>query len=291
VPDHLPDALKVLVAQFPAGVLQFEIGIQSFNTEVQHRIARRQDNRKTEDNLRWLLAHSTAHLHTDLIFGLPGETWDSFAEGFDRLHALGPHEIQLGLLKRLPGTPLAQRSRPGAVAEDGMVYDHEPPFAVLQTGAVSAVQVQAFVRLARFWDLLVNSGRFGQGGRLLLQGASAFAAWAAFAQWLWQRTGSTHRLTPELLLDAVFEYLTAERALNADAVRAALLADYLASGARSNPTALAGLLPRREKARVPKQGRGQRQTRHQKVGLRPDVSGAVPVQPTALPPLKTLTKA
>jgi hypothetical protein len=94
-----------------------------------------------------------------------------------------------------------------------------------------------------------------------------------------------------LLLNAVFEYLTAERALNADAVRAALLADYLASGARSNPTALAGLLPRREKARVPKQGRGQRQTRHQKVGLRPDVSGAVPVQPTALPPLKTLTKA
>ena len=268
VPDHLPDALKAMVAQFPAGVLQFEIGIQSFNTAVQSRIARRQDNQKTADNIRWLLAHSRAHLHTDLIFGLPGETWDSFAEGFDRLHRLGPHEIQLGVLKRLRGTPLAQRSRPGTVAEDGMVYAAEPPYTVLQTGALSAEQVQAFVRLARYWDLLVNSGRFAQGSALLLQGPSAFAAWAAFAQWLWQRTASTHRLTPEALLDALFDYLTVHRALPADGVRAALLADYLASGARSNPRALQGLLPRREKTAVrqqapaPHSALAQRQARH-----------------------------
>jgi radical SAM superfamily enzyme YgiQ (UPF0313 family) len=269
VPDHLPDALKAMVAQFPAGVLQFEIGIQSFNTAVQSRIARRQDNQKTVDNIRWLLAHSRAHLHTDLIFGLPGETWDSFAEGFDRLHGLGPHEIQLGLLKRLRGTPLAQRSRPGTVAEDGMVYAAEPPYTVLQTGALSAEQVQAFARLARYWDLLVNSGRFGQGSGLLLQGPSAFSAWAAFAQWLWQRTASTHRLTPEALLDALFDYLTQARGLDPDAVRAALLADYLASGARSNPQALQGLLPRREKTALhqkvaaPHSALAQRQARHQ----------------------------
>ena len=26
------------------------------------------------ENLRWLVAHSQAHVHADLIFGLPGET-------------------------------------------------------------------------------------------------------------------------------------------------------------------------------------------------------------------------
>ena len=263
VPDQLPDALKILVAQFPAGVLQFEIGIQSFNPQVQARIARRQDNQKTADNIGWLLAHTTAHLHTDLIFGLPGESRDSFAAGFDRLYALGPHEIQLGLLKRLRGTPLARRSLPGAVAEDGMAYADQPPYTVLQTGAVSAEQVQAFARMARYWDLLVNSGRFGQSSRLLLQGSSAFAAWAAFSQWLWQRSASTHAFTPEALLDAVFAYLTQEHALPADTVRSALLADYLASGARSNPQALQGLLPRREKTGLHKTSLAQRQSRHQ----------------------------
>lgn len=269
VPDHLPDALKTLVAQFPPGVLQFEIGIQSFNPAVQARIARRQDNAKTEANIRWLLAHSAAHLHTDLIFGLPGESWPSFAAGFDRLYALGPHEIQLGLLKRLRGTPLARRTvavagaDASAQAQDGMVYAAQPPYTVLQTADVDAAAVQRFARLARYWDLLVNSGRFAQGSRLLLQADSAFAAWSDFSDWLWQRTASTHRLTPEALLDALFDYLTQERMLPADTVRRALLADYLASGARSNPQALQGLLPRREKAQAQRSGGAQRQVRHQ----------------------------
>ena len=102
VPDSLHDRLKELIAQFPAGSLQFEVGIQSFNPEVQQRISRKQDNQKTADNLRWLVTQSQAHVHADLIFGLPGETLESFAEGFDRLHALAPHEIQFGILKSCP---------------------------------------------------------------------------------------------------------------------------------------------------------------------------------------------
>ena len=288
VPDHLPDALKAMVAQFPTGVLQFEIGIQTFNPAVQSRIARRQDNAKTGDNIRWLLEHTSAHLHTDLIFGLPGESWESFAEGFDRLYALGSHEIQLGVLKRLRGTPLAQRSLPGAVAEDGMLYAAEPPYTVLQTGAVTAEQVQSFTRMARYWDLLVNSGRFGQSSRLLLQGESAFAEWAAFSQWLWQRSASTHQLTPEMLVDAVFDYLTVQRLLPAETARSALLADYLASGARSNPLALQGLLPRREKSQQQKpatqhKSAAQRQSRHQVA----QIAAPVPPAITAVDELKT----
>src|SRR2546427_6775271 len=43
--------------------------------------------------------------------GLPGETLDSFAAGFDRLVGLGPQEIQVGLLKRLRGTPIVRHDR------------------------------------------------------------------------------------------------------------------------------------------------------------------------------------
>jgi radical SAM superfamily enzyme YgiQ (UPF0313 family) len=263
VPDHLPDRLKASITQFPPGVLQFEVGIQSFNVVVQQRIARRQDNAKTEANLRWLLDHSHAHLHTDLIFGLPGETWESFAQGFDALYAIGPHEIQLGVLKRLRGTPLAQRSRPGTVAEYGMVYDAAPPYTVQCNDAVSAEQVQVFVRLARYWDLVANSGRFARTLALVMVGDTPFGAFAAMADWLWARNAQTQGLTPEQLVDALFDYLSEARGLPLDAARAALLADYVASGARSSPRCLQGHLPPRNQPNAAGAlGLNQRQQRH-----------------------------
>jgi hypothetical protein len=52
-------------------------------------VSRRQDNAKAADNIRWLHEHSHAHLHVDLIAGLPGEDVASFARGFDQLVSLG----------------------------------------------------------------------------------------------------------------------------------------------------------------------------------------------------------
>lgn len=259
IPDHLPDRLKEMIARFPPGVLQFEIGIQTFNPEVQQRISRRQDNEKSCANVDWLVNHSHAHLHADLIFGLPGETLASFAEGFDRLYALGADEIQLGVLKRLRGTPIARHS-----AEYGMIYAAQAPYTVHQTGAVDAATVQRFTRLARYWDLIANSGRFTRSLPLLLAGPSPFAAFLAFADWLWQSNGKTSGLTPESLLDSLFDYLTQVSTLEVEAVRQTLLADYQASGARSNPACLQGLLQDRDKplantarALVQRQGRHQ----------------------------------
>lgn len=265
VPDHLPDKLKAMIARFPPGVLQFEVGIQSLNEEVQQRISRRQDNDKAAANLRWLVQESNAHLHADLIFGLPGETLASFAAGFDRLYALGPHEIQLGILKRLRGTPITRHT-----AEYGMVYDPEPPYSIRQTGAVDAATLQAFARFVRYWDMVANSGRFKQTLLPLLQeegrAVSPFQAFWNFSEWLWQGTSKTSGLTPETLVDALFDYLSQQRGLPVQQVQQALLADYLASGARSNPRALSGLLPKRDP--VTRQGKqlAQRQEQHRAGG-------------------------
>lgn len=261
VPDHLPERLKAMIAQFPPGVLQLEVGIQSFNVEVQQRISRRQDNDKTEANVRWLVAHSHAHLHTDLIFGLPGETLESFAAGFDRLYALGPHEIQLGILKRLRGTPIARHS-----ATHGMTYASSAPYTVLHTGVVDADTLQRFTRFSRYWDMVANSGRFAQTLALLLNGParpSPFGAFWGFADWLWQARNATSGLSPEVLVDALFDYLVGPCGVPAPQAQLTLLADYVASGARSNPRALQGLLPRRQAQ--PTQGADalvQRQQRH-----------------------------
>jgi len=271
IPDHLPDKLKAAIAQFPPGVLQFEVGIQSFNEEVQKHISRRQDNVQTEANLKWLLAHSNAHLHTDLIFGLPGETIESFDQGFDRLWAIGPQEIQLGILKRLRGTPIDRHTQ-----TFGMLYDTKPPYVVQQTKDLDVNLIQRFTRMAKYWDLVVNSGRFPKTISLLLAPTepkrSAFWSFMHFSDALYQATGKTYGLTPETLVDAVFDYLTQVLGMPAEQVRPILLDDYLASGARARPHCLAqerlrlgGDAPS-EKAVTPtdqpKSGLRERQDRH-----------------------------
>jgi hypothetical protein len=277
VPDHLPGRLKRVIAQFPPGVLQFEVGVQSFNAEVRQRISRQQDNASSEANLRWLVNESKAHVHADLIFGLPGETLESFALGFDRLYALGAHEIQPGLLKRLRGTPIDRHT-----SEFGMVYDALPPYAVQHTGAVDSATVQRFIRFSRYWERVANSGRFrqtlallfGEGGQVQTDARrpartlvnevadSPFYAFLGFADWLWERTGKTSGLSPEFLVDALFDYLCTRCGWPAQTVQQALLSDYVGSGARGNPQVLQGLLPRRDAPMRHVRALAQRQERH-----------------------------
>ena len=263
VPDSLPDRLKELIVQFPAGSLQFEVGVQSFNPEVQQRISRKQDNTKTADNLRWLVTQSQAHVHADLIFGLPGETLDSFAQGFDRLYALRPHEIQFGILKRLRGTPITRHT-----ADFAMVYDPQTPYTILQNSTIDFATLQRIQRFARYWDMVANSGRFMRARTLLLEGTealpvAAFDAFLNFSDWLWATTGKTHEFAYEKLVDLLFAYLRTERGLPPAVVRETLLADYQASGARGKPTCLAEALQAIAQPLTPAgQARAQRQGRH-----------------------------
>src|SRR2546428_3829710 len=67
IPDRLPEPLRELIARFPPGVLQFEVGIQTFNPEVSRRIKRRQDQNKLAENLRFLRCETGVHVHADLI--------------------------------------------------------------------------------------------------------------------------------------------------------------------------------------------------------------------------------
>jgi hypothetical protein len=177
------------------------------------------------------------------------------------LLALQPDEIQLGILKRLRGTPIARHS-----AEHAMVYETEAPYSVLQTGVLDAGTVLRFKRFARYWDLLANSARFKQTLPLLLERdqPSPFHAFMAFSDWLWRRTGKTIELSPELLVDALADYLCGACGMSPHDVQQALLSDYTGSGARSNPHALQGLLPKRPAPTIGRPKRlAQRQGRHQ----------------------------
>ena len=216
VPDRLPDALRALIAQFPEGALQFEVGIQTFDVPTAARISRRQDYAKTEENLRYLRTSTQVHLHTDLIIGLPGETLEQIATGFDRLVALDPHEIQVGILKRLRGTPIIRHD-----AAYAMVYSSSAPYELLQNSALDFGQMQALKRFARAWDLVGNSGRYRSLRELVLSlRSSAFEAFSDWSAWLHQRIGDFTGLAPERLSLLICEFLIA-RGVNGQAVQAA----------------------------------------------------------------------
>lgn len=241
IPDHLPEALKQSIIKFPPGTLQFEIGIQSLNPVVQAHVSRRQDNAKALANINWLVNHSHAHLHVDLIAGLPGEDLQSFAAGFDALWAAGPHEIQFGILKRLRGAPIDRHTQ-----DFDMRYSPDPPYEILSTNVMDFATMQRLQRFARYWDLVANSGRFSRTLSLLLniksdeldtQKISPFRSFIAFADWLYAHTGKTHQIALERLFDLIHTWLL-EQGLPREAIDLAIEADYQASGAKGRLTTM-----------------------------------------------------
>ncbi|HSR88665.1 MAG TPA: DUF4080 domain-containing protein, partial [Pontiella sp.] len=175
-----------------------------------------------EANLRRLRGETGVHIHADLIAGLPGEDLESFAAGFNRLLALNPQEIQLGILKRLRGAPIDRHTR-----EWDMVYSPHAPYEILQTSLIPFEQMQRIQRFARYWNLTVNNGRFIRTAPLIWQDASSpFAAFMKWSDWLYAETNTTGNLHLVRLAGLLFEYLTREKGLEEKPVAETLWHDY-----------------------------------------------------------------
>jgi radical SAM superfamily enzyme YgiQ (UPF0313 family) len=230
VPDRLPEALRELIVQFPDGVLQFEVGIQTFNDDVCELISRKQDVTKLAENLTFLRQDSGVHIHSDLIVGLPGEDVESFGLGFDRLIALGPQEIQVGILKRLRGTPIIRHDD-----EWQMIYSPVAPYELLQNKLLDFDKMARLRRFARFWDLIGNSGNFVETLPLLWQERSPFEIFFRLSDWLFEREQRAHGIALIKLAERVFEFLTVELEIDEQVAAEALWRDYCRGGRHDRP--------------------------------------------------------
>ncbi len=221
VPDRLPEQLRALIRKFPPGAVQFEVGIQTFDDAVSKNISRRQNLDRLADNLRFLREETGVHVHADLIIGLPGEGMESFGRGFDRLVRLGPQEIQVGILKRLRGTPIVRHD-----AEYRMKYAPNPPYEILETRDINFLAMQRMRRFARYWDIVANSGNFsGTLAVLWRDGRSPFAEFMRFSDWLHATLRRTHQIALQSVAQGLFDFLTENGAECATAA-AALQADW-----------------------------------------------------------------
>lgn len=229
IPDHFPDVLKEKIKQFPTGSLQLEIGIQTLDPVIAKGINRPLKLEKIFENLNFLENETSAHMHLDLIVGLPGETLKGFGRNLNKLVSLTHSEIQIGILKNLSGTTLSRHDH-----EHGMIYSDMPPYDILQNNLLSFGDIQKMKRFARFWDIFYNSGSFTKTVPLLWKTNSnsvhgelvepycpstssgrtaynekheVFKNFYAFSEWIYTQTLSTWKISLERQIALIHAYL------------------------------------------------------------------------------------
>lgn len=176
--DILREDEIALVAKMRPGLVQFEIGVQSTNTDTLREIRRVMDIEKLKQVVVALKAAHNVHIHLDLIAGLPYEDYDSFARSFDDVYAMEPEQLQLGFLKVLKGSYMAE------MAESyGLVYTDYAPYEVLYTNWLSFTEICRLKRIEEMVEIYYNSGQFAHSLPVMIAdfGQGAFAFYEALA--------------------------------------------------------------------------------------------------------------
>ncbi len=230
VPDHFPSSLRAKIKSFPPEALQLEIGVQTLNLEIANNISRQLKLEKIYDNISFLENETSAHIHLDLIIGLPGESLESFGKNLDTLVALSSCEIQLGILKKLSGTHLSRHD-----TQYEMVYSDIPPYDILKNSELSFNDLQIMKRFARFWDLTYNSGNFKKSIPLLWEEESVFLNFYAFSLWIYEQTLSTWKISLERLGELLFTYLSQVKQVEKQRIAEAMLEDMMKLKGRAVP--------------------------------------------------------
>ncbi|RUM65175.1 MAG: B12-binding domain-containing radical SAM protein [Sulfurimonas sp.] len=230
IPDHFPASLRSKIKQFPDGALQLEIGIQTLNLEVAKNVSRILKLDKIEENIAFLENETTAHIHLDLIVGLPGESLDSFGANLDKLMSMSSCEIQIGILKKLSGTYIKRHDE-----DFKMHYSNIPPYDILKNSNLSFNDIQIMKRFARFWDLTYNSGNFKKSIELLWKDESVYKNFYAFGLWIYEQTDSTWKISLQRLGELLFGYLTEVKYLEKQDVADAMLDDMMKLKGRAIP--------------------------------------------------------
>lgn len=219
-PDRLSPQMLEEIKNFPDKGLHLEAGVQSFDPDSLDAISRKQNEERTLEVLRFIREETGAVIHADLVAGIPHSTLETFAADFDKLLAVRPQELQVGILKKLRGAPIARHD-----TDFQMIYSQYPPYEIMQNKDMSYGDLQLIKRVARYFDVFYNSENFPHTAPLIEKtAASAFAAWVAFSEFLWREYQQTYKISIARQTRMLFDYLG--RFIDKAELAQALDADY-----------------------------------------------------------------
>ncbi len=153
--DIMDDEAINLLSRAPKGLIQLEIGMQSFNPKTLEAINRKTNVGKLKNNIRKLVALRNMHIHIDLIAGLPYEDLSSFRESFNIAFNLNADMLQLGFLKLLYGAPM--RDNPERYPCE---FSKKAPYTVTKTPWLTESEVKSLQNMEEAFDRVYGSGRF-----------------------------------------------------------------------------------------------------------------------------------
>ena len=150
-PQFLDDNLKNELSLAQPGQLHIETGIQCLDPGVQDLSGRRSKREAVLEGMSFLCSCSAFETHADLLAGLPEQKWEHILNDVSTLISLNVAEIQLELLKVLPGTPLRE-----IAPRHGIKYSPEPPYDVMESGTMTLEEMQHARDLSRILDMTYN---------------------------------------------------------------------------------------------------------------------------------------
>jgi len=153
--DLLNEEELALLNTLRPGAVQMEIGIQTTNPKTIQEIRRVMDVDRLEKILWQLRRGKNIHIHLDLIAGLPYEDYESFGSSFNRVYAMKPEQLQLGFLKVLSGSYMAEKC-----GDYGILYTDKPPYEVLRTSWLSYDDICRLKQIEEMVELYYNSNQF-----------------------------------------------------------------------------------------------------------------------------------
>lgn len=153
--DLLTEDEIALIQTMRPGLIQLEIGVQSTNEKTLAEIQRKTDFEEITRKVKAVQKGENVHQHLDLIAGLPYENYESFGHSFNDVYALKPEQLQLGFLKVLKGSYMAE-----AAEGYGCVHKAKPPYEVLGTRWLSYEEILKLKGVEEMVEVYYNSGQF-----------------------------------------------------------------------------------------------------------------------------------
>lgn len=153
--DLLTEDEIALIQTMRPGLIQLEIGVQSTNEKTLTEIHRKTDFEEITRKVKAVQKGENVHQHLDLIAGLPYENYESFGHSFNDVYALKPEQLQLGFLKVLKGSYMAE-----AAEGYGCVHKAKPPYEVLGTRWLSYEEILKLKGVEEMVEVYYNSGQF-----------------------------------------------------------------------------------------------------------------------------------
>ena len=153
--DLLTEDEIALIQTMRPGLIQLEISVQSTNEKTLAEIHRKTDFEEITRKVKAVQKGENVHQHLDLIAGLPYENYESFGHSFNDVYALKPEQLQLGFLKVLKGSYMAE-----AAEGYGCVHKAKPPYEVLGTRWLSYEEILKLKGVEEMVEVYYNSGQF-----------------------------------------------------------------------------------------------------------------------------------